>query len=86
MDGVERFIKRLSGRAHDAAVVKEHGETPAEDHSEGEDKEEGSSLGDGEVVVKVAAGEDADGGEGDDDEEKGAVALDHDGVADADEL
>ena len=74
------------GRTQDAAVVEEHGEAPAEDHAEGEDVEEGSGLGDGEEVVKVAAGEDSDGGEGDDDEEEGAVALDHDGIADADEL
>ena len=78
----------LQGRrlTHDAAVVEEHGETPAQDHTEGEDEEEGSGLRDGEVVVKVAAGEDADGGQSDDDEEEGAVALDHDCVADTDEL
>ena len=74
------------GFTHNAAVIEEHGEAPAEDHSEGEDEEEGAGLRDGQKIVKVAAGEDAYGGQRNDDEEECAVALDHDRVADADEL
>lgn len=69
------------GFCDELAVVEKHGETPAEDHAEGEEIKDGSGLLDGDVSVEVAAGEESDGGEDDDDHEEGAGALHHDAVS-----
>jgi hypothetical protein len=69
------------GQGGEGSILKEHVHAPAQDHAEGEDEEEAAGLFDGHDGVEVAAGGEADGGEDNDDEEKGLGALHHNNVA-----
>ena len=59
-------------------IFQEHIHAPDENHAEGKDEEEGASLGDGEQLVEITAGEKAYSGQNDDDDEKSSGALHHD--------
>jgi len=72
------FQGRLQRSAGEFAVFEVHLQAPAEDHAESEDEEEAGSLLHRHEAVEVAACDETDGGEYEDDSVKSHGALHHD--------
>lgn len=76
----------LGGLGAEGAVLEQHAHAPVDDHAEGENEEQGGGLLDGNDVVQVIAGHEADEEEDHDDDEEGVGAAHHDGFAFADQV